>query len=1038
MANYNNSENRALISRAIAREGIILLENKDNILPLSTEKVAVFGRTQVDMIQGGTGSAFCTSEYIIDIITGLENAGIQVDTELAQLYRTWCAENALASFGVWGSGAHVNPEMPLEDNIVAAAADRNDKAIFVIGRTAGENDDVNVMNGDYRLSSEEKAALEVVFKYFKQVILILNSGNLMDMNFTRREEVKAVVLLNLPGMEGGNALGDILSGKFTPSGKLTDTIAYNYTDYPSSKYFGKKGGVIQNYDEDIFVGYRYFETFEAARDKVMYPFGYGLSYTQFAATPISFTADAAQDGMITAKISVQNIGDTYSGKEVIMLYSSAPKSKLGTPAYELRAYQKTRLLAPGEKETLTISFPIADMASYDDTGVLGTTNAWVLMQGDYTISFGNNIRKLQPIGTFTKGADTVLKICTPLTTELRARLTATGEMEALDAIPEDPEKGILLDALEENSIAADRYYKQDEHTFTYRVNVTAPGVYRAKFVADIISDKQTEAEIAATEISSASSITCTLNGRVLDNLAECLREQGDDIILITGTNEFVFTLEEGTDITLTALKLTKNNDPIIIKAEGASYIQGGKYSECGLWVHNSPFTDEEGAIKRGRALTRMHDLGRFALYKLEIEKAGVYDVRLRYCNIHSERKLPEMFTFLISNVGQDVEPVLLERTTEDERYTLTNQRFCTSEPFTLALPKGEAYLKIVSGTSKPAVISYFELTPSTREVFVAEKDSDLQKEVSGIEAAIERYPLAPLSQKYDLRNVLTGEITLDELVNDFTDAELAQITCGNKEFRELIGYLPERGIPGAGWSDGPVGIRQNAKVTVYPSGTMLSSGWNPELAREFGRALGCEAHKYNVDVWLAPAVNIHRNPCCGRNFEYHSEDPYVSGVMAAEIVNGVQEENVAATLKHFAANNTEYLRLRSNSRVSPRAMFEIYMKAFDIVIKRSNPWSIMTSYNFINGIKVCEDPQYCIGVIRNDYGYTGCLMSDFGNDSAHIKELAASHDLKMPFGDVKGVAAALEDGTLDRDGVRICAKRVLELIMRTVVKNIEM
>lgn len=1020
MTNYNNSAERALVSRAIAREGIILLENKNNTLPLGQEPVAVFGRTQIDMIQGGTGSALCTSEYCVNILTGLENAGVQVDQELASIYRKWCSDNPLASFGVWGSGAHVNPEMPLWEDLVARASSRTEKAIFVIGRTAGENDDVNVMDGDFRLSSEEKAAYEMVCKHFSNIIVVINSGNLIDLRFTQRAEVKAVVLLNLPGMEGGNALGDVLSGKFTPSGKLTDTVAYEYSDYPSSKYFGKKGGIIQNYNEDIFVGYRYFETFEHAKDKVMYPFGYGLSYTQFESRALSFTYDDSIDGMVKAEIAVKNIGNTYSGKEVIMLYSSAPKSKLGAPAYDLRAFQKTRLLAPGEEEILTLTFPIQDMASFDDTGILGTANAWVLMQGAYNVFFGNNIKKVQKIGEYEVAANTVLKTCTALPTELTSRLTATGEMEELDAIPQNSANGILLDAIEENIIAADKYFTKEENTITYRLDVPAPGVYRAQFIG------------------APADVSCILNKRPLDNLEECLGDKNDDIILVIGVNDLVFTYPEGTEPAPIEIHLTKNNDPIVIKAEGTSYIQAGKYSECGLWVYNGPFSDPEGTIKKGRALTRMHEPGRNAMYKLDVEKAGVYDVRLRYCNIHPERDLSEMFTFLISNVGQEVEPVTLEQTSTDEYYTLKDQAFATSAPFSLALPKGEAYLKIVSGTFKPAVIAYFELTPSDRALTIVEKKSEAQSEAANIEVAILRYPLAPLTNKYDLRNVLNGTITLDELVNDLNDAELAQLTCGNKEFREQIGYLPERGIPNAGWSDGPVGIRQNAKVTVYPSGTMLSSSWNPELAVEFGRALGCEAHKYNVDVWLAPAINIHRNPCCGRNFEYHSEDPFVSGVMASAIVNGVQEMNVAATVKHFAANNTEYQRLRSNSRVSARAMFEIYMKAFEIVIKRSNPWSIMTSYNHINGIKVCEDSNYCTGVIRNDFHYKGVLMSDFGNDSVHVKELAAGHDLKMPYGDPQGVAAALADGTLDRELVKTCAKRVIEMIMLTSVNNSEM
>lgn len=1012
MADYNNSAERANVSRMIAREGIILLENKDHTLPLGSEPVAVFGRTQIDMIQGGTGSALCTSEYCVDILTGLENAGVQVDQTLAAIYRNWCASHALSSFGVWGSGAHVNPEMHLSDEIVSNAADRTQKAIFVIGRTAGENDDVNVMDGDFKLSSEEKEAFELVCHYFSNVIVVINSGNLMDLRFLQRPTVKAVVLLNLPGMEGGNALGDVLSGHTTPSGKLTDTIAYDYMDYPSSKYFGKKGGIIQTYEEDIFVGYRYFETF--AKDKVMYPFGYGLSYTEFEAHPVDFSCDDTLEGNITAKICVKNIGNTYSGKEVIMLYSSAPDSKLGTPAYELRAFQKTKLLAPQEEEILTLSFPIKDLASFDDTGVLGTKNAWVLLQGDYTISFGNNIRTVKPIGTYKNESDHVLKICTALPTELSRRLTASGEMETLDALPQDPQKGLFLDTLETNMISKNAYIAKDAACVTYRFNIAAPGVYRAVF-----SDVDT------------TNLTCTLNNRPLDNLEACTAPSGDDIIFITGTNELTFSYTDGKEATPVAMTLTKNNDPILIKAEGTSYIQGGKYSECSLWVYNSPFTDPSGVIKRGRALTRMHEPGRNAMYKLEVEKAGVYDVRLRYCNVHPECKLPDVFTFLISNVGQEVEPITLKQTCTDSAQVLQDGSFCTSEPFSLSLPKGEAYLKIVSGTYKPSMIAYFELTPTDRTVTVKDKQEKAHSEASCVEAKIERYALDEISSVYDFRNVLNGSISLDAFVDDLTDAELAQITCGNKEFREQIGYLPKRGIPNASWSDGPVGIRQDAKVTVYPSGTMLSSSWNPELATEFGRALGCEALKMNVDVWLAPAVNIHRNPCCGRNFEYHSEDPFVSGVMASAIVNGVQEMHVAATVKHFAANNTEYLRLRSNSRVSARAMFEIYMKAFEIVIKRSNPWSIMTSYNSINGVKVCEDPHYCQGIIRNDFAYEGVLMSDFGNDSVHLKELSAGHDLKMPYGEPLVIADALTNGTLDRDAVKVCVKRILKLIMHT-------
>jgi beta-glucosidase len=218
---------------------------------------------------------------------------------------------------------------------------------------------------------------------------------------------------------------------------------------------------------------------------------------------------------------------------------------------------------------------------------------------------------------------------------------------------------------------------------------------------------------------------------------------------------------------------------------------------------------------------------------------------------------------------------------------------------------------------------------------------------------------------------------------------------------------------------------------------MVASTWNKELAREFGRSIGCEGNLYNVDVWLAPAINIHRDPCCGRNFEYMSEDPYVTGAIAAEIVKGVQEFSVAATVKHFAANNTEYQRMKSNSRVSARALREIYMKAFEIIIKEANPYAIMTSYNHINGIKVSENPLFVEQIMRNEFGFDGLVMSDFSNDSDHVRELAATQDLKMNFGDPRTVCKKLGEGKLSRETVRACVKRVLELIIKTTCVNSE-
>lgn len=1011
---YKDSAKRIALAREIAREGIVLLKNDGNMLPFAEEKVAVFGRTQVDTIKCGTGSAFCESEYCISVLEGMENAGINVDKELAARYRAWCAENLIAAYGVWGSGSHLNPEMPISDEEIAEAAKRTDKAVLVIGRTAGENDDTVAVEGDFMLSPDEKALLSSLKKYYGAIAVIVNSGNLIDLSFTECDEVKALIMLNLPGMEGGNALGDILSGKFSPSGKLTDTVARHYTDYPSAPYFGKKAGTIQKYYEDIFVGYRYFETFDGAREKVLYPFGFGLSYTEFEKTLVSFECDGIS-GNVCAKVRVKNVGKKYAGKETVMLYSSSPASALGTPKYELRTFEKTKLLAPGEEEVLTLSYPVSRMASFDDTGVLGKADAWVMAKGEYTVYFGNNVEALELAGKFDNPEYAVIKECAHIPTELDKRLTASGEYETLDAIPPDTSEGIPVGPLANMKVGSEQYADVNENITLYRINVTSAGIYKMRLSSgDDISE-------------------IVLGERPLASYESYFTDEGAEIILPPGTCEFFITgMEKAPKV---AFSFEKEDDTIHISAEGKSIVEGGKFTECALYVIARQFEDEEGEVKVGRGLFRMHTPGRFAMYKFDVEKAGFYDFTLRYTTYHPTRKLEDTYSFMVSNVTQDIESVTLENTTCEEGPHV----FRTAGPIRLALPAGEAYLKIVSLTTDTPLLAYMEVTPSTREVVLAEKhkveksDEIKLDENTPTDGKFTRHVLPPVSRKYDFRNVLCGELSLDEFVNDLSDEEMAVLSCGNSNGQ--IAYMPERGIPESYWSDGSVGFRQNYAVVVYPSSTMVAATWNKALTYEFGKSIGTEANGYNVDVWLAPAMNIHRDPCCGRNFEYLSEDPYITGVIVSEIVKGVQKFDVSATVKHFAANNTEYQRMKSNSRVSARAMREIYMKAFEIVIAESSPYSIMTSYNHINGIKVSENPLYCIEILRKEFGFDGMIMSDFANDSNHVRELVAKQDLKMHYGDPKSVVAALADGTINRDDMRDCTKRVLTMLMLTTAKK---
>lgn len=1011
MPNYKNPKERASLSREIAREGIILLKNNDNMLPLGDENVAVFGRTQIDTIKCGTGSAFCESEYMSDILSGMENAGINVDKELVLKYKKWCAENPVPSFGIWGGGSHINPEMPVSSEEIAEVSKRARKAFFVIGRTAGENDDSIVAEGDYLLSAEEKRIISDLCEYFDDVAIIVNSGNLIDLSFSENEKIKALILLNFPGMEGGNALADILCGKVSPSGKLTDTVAKSYSDYPSSKFFGKKSGIIQNYTEDIFVGYRYFETFEAAKERVLYPFGYGLSYTDFEIEAKSF---AVEKNTVRICVNVKNKGEKYSGKEVVMVFSSTAFEKYCAPKYELRAFKKTKLLSPGESEEIELAFDTDDMALFDDTGKFGAKNSWILPSGNYKIYIGNNVENLALTGVIKNEHDTVLSTVTEIKTELSERLTSVGKTEKLPSIPENPENGVPIDPIKKTKIDADAYFDKKDNSTIYRLNFSAAGLYKVHF-----------------ETSERDFVSVKIGDSEISDIEPFLSGIGEDTVFPFGSTDITFVSENEKDI-LVGITVEKNDAPILIKDDGISIIEGGKYDECALYVVNRRFedTDPDSKLASGRGLYRMHTPARYALYKLDVKKAGYYDVRLRYSTTHETSVISDVFAFVVSNVIQDTEKVFIEHTTDNERKPV----FKTSEPVRLSFPCGETYLKIISCTTKSPFLAYLEISPSYRDDIKTEKRKN-EENVFESGDVIKRRELPPISREYDFRNVLAGKISMEEFVRDLNNRELASLTCGNDNGH--IGYLPERGVPEAYWSDGPVGFRQNFKVTVYPSATMVSSTWNTELAYEFGSSAGEEAKLYNVDVWLAPAMNIHRNPCCGRNFEYHSEDPFITAKIVSAIVKGVQERNVAATVKHFAANNTEYRRLRSDSRISAKALREIYMRAFERVIKEAAPYSVMTSYNFINGIKVCEDPTLCRDILHGEFGFCGVLMTDYGNDSLHIKELAASHDLKMSRGDVESVVAAIESGALSRTLVEESAMRVLEMIKNTVCKNSE-
>lgn len=373
----------------VASEGIVMLENKNNALPLSGDKpIAIFGRIQLHYYKSGTGSGGMVNvSKVTGITDGLIEAGVKIDTELLDVYKKWDELNPYDMGTGWGNEPWSQEEMPLDDETVSRSAEKCDTAIVIIGRTAGEEQDAKIEKGSYLLTDTENDMIDKVHRAFKKVIVLLNVGGLIDMSFVDKYNPDAVLYVWQGGMTGGTGVANVLTGKISPCGKLPDTIAYEIKDYSSFSNFGSTDRNL--YCEDIYVGYRYFETF--ARKKVRYPFGYGLSYTDFEIIPEKNICNADS---VTFFIKVTNTGN-YIGKEVVQVYCKQPQGKLGKPEKVLCGFAKTKTLAPQESQTVEIKVNYYDIASYDDSGVTGHRFCWVLEKGEYTFFVGNSVRNVK-------------------------------------------------------------------------------------------------------------------------------------------------------------------------------------------------------------------------------------------------------------------------------------------------------------------------------------------------------------------------------------------------------------------------------------------------------------------------------------------------------------------------------------------------------------------------------------------------------------------------------------------------------------------
>ena len=756
-------------SRILATEGIVMLENKNGLLPLKKgEGVSIFGRIQREYYKSGTGSGGLVNvKYVTNIVDSLKETGhVRINEELLQIYEDWKKDHPFDKGVGWGGEPWCQEEMEIDLDTVKRAREISEVAIIVIGRTAGEDRDNSASEGSYLLAPKEEELIKKVSSVFEKTVVLLNVGAVIDMKWVKEYNISSVLYLWQGGMCGGLACADVLTGKVTPSGKLSDTIAYDIADYSSSASFGDKDRNL--YKEDIYLGYRYFETFN--KDAVLYPFGYGLSYTTF---DISATG-CEENGKIKIKAEVKNTGK-YSGKEVLQVYFGAPNGKLGKASCELVAYKKTGLLAPNESETLEIEFDIDKMRAYDDSGVTGNKSSYVMESGQYIIYVGNSSRSLEPVFAHIEEETRVIEKCT----------------QAL--APKTPFERL-------------------------KRNENGEGVYE-------------EAPLCEYDIKE----------RIEKNLPKEI-----------------------------------------------------------------PYTGDLGI-------------------KLKDVKSG-------------------------------------KATMESFIAQLRDEDLC-------CLVRGE-------GMNSPKV------TPGTGSCF--------------------------------------GGLT-----------------------EELIAF----GIPIVCTTDGPSGIRMDSglQATSMPNGTCLACTFNCPLIEDLYALEGVEMTAYEIDIILGPGINIHRSPLNGRNFEYFSEDPYLTGTMASAISKGLLRVGVYPTIKHFMANRQEWYRHTNDSVISERAIREIYARPFEIAVKEGGVKSIMTSYNAVNGYHAASNYDLTKTILRDEWGYTGFVMTDWWAHITHLdgttstKDFASmvkcQNDIYMVMENAKtnddNLMESLANGYLTRGELQLCASRICEIAMNT-------
>ena len=739
------------IALQAAQDGIVLLKNENQCLPLPEGTTLNFfgkGTYEFRICAVGAGKVF--PRYVVGLAEAARrDTSVKVNRELLDFYA--CGKDILP-----------------DPAVLASAKAASDCAFMVISRPSGENTDNSSAPGEFYLTQDEEKLLKDLRENFAKLVVILNVGYPISTAFAETCHVDALLYTGFGGMLAGQAIMDVLTGRINPSGKLPDTWSERYDSIPAAKNFydcagGKKRIVTDDgeiwlntaYEEDLYVGYRYFETFPEA-DRRGFPFGYGLSYTNFA---ISCKECRYDSSALTAVVCIKNIG-SRAGREVAQLYLSKPQGVLEQPARELIAFEKTRLLAPGEAQKITFTVPDSHMTSYNDGKA-----AYVMQAGVYRVFLGGDVRTAQAAGQFALDAEKIIK-------KVKNRM---------------------------------------------RLNMP------------------------------------------LDTLSQ---------------------------------------------ADKGSYPKG-----------------------------------------------------------------------LRSGIMEDVHTLQPARTDVEE----------FSHP-------------------------------------VIEKTN----------------------RKLTFRDVLADNSLLTEFVGNLTVRQLARIcVCASDgwgvEGRGEAGRLarPEGlELPEMVVADGNSGVNLRTRNIGMPSGATLCASFDKALMEQVGKVIGEEARELGIQLILAPALNLHRDPLNGRQPEYFSEDPYLAGTMAGWYCKGLESTGTGGCYKHLIANNAESGRKRNQSILTERAIRELYFRAFSYAMEVHTPVSVMTAYNGVNGLFTSCDPELIQGLLYEESGFKGFVMTDWTSyDSADVVQMAIAGNAWITPGSeddtyTSQLENAVTDGRLPLGQLQDNARRIITALLQ--------